>query len=69
MRRKPAAGEDKTALDNTPDLTPFTSPFNYVKIITIHNLAIYKAAFSNHENSRFIFMCRGVYSGIDEVLQ
>lgn len=40
MRRKEAAGERKKVLDNTPDLPPFTSPFNYVIIFTIQKLAI-----------------------------
>jgi len=58
MRRKPAAGERKTALDNTPDLTPFTSPFNYVIIFTIQIMRFTKRRFLSMKIAAYFYMWR-----------
>ncbi len=48
-------------LDNTPDLPPFTSPFNYVMIITISKLCRLKARHFLTGKSRAIFVRAEVY--------
>lgn len=50
----------KPPLDNTPDLPPFTSPFNYVTIITISKIVFYKAAFSTQKKTAAFCMLGGV---------